>query len=93
MGVAVRRYIDILITIITFPYTPLVYISSFLAAASLFLYSFFYPSSTSKTMSGSIIVHTLLSLRILHSLEHSHFMGGFLAEYLGISSDVHHSLV
>ena len=27
--------------IITFPYTPLIYISSFLAAASLFLYSFF----------------------------------------------------
>ena len=48
MGVAVRRYIDILIIIITFPYTPIVYISSFLAAASLFLYSFFYPSSTSK---------------------------------------------
>ena len=48
MGVAVRRYIDILIIIITFPYTPLVYISSFLAVASLFLYSFFYPSSTSK---------------------------------------------
>ena len=69
MGVAVRRYIDILIIIITFPYTP------------------------AKMMSRSIIVHTLLSLRILHSLEHSHFMGGFLAEYLGISSDVHHSLL
>ena len=48
MGVAVRRYIDILIIIITFPYTLLVYISSFLAAASLFLPLFFYPSSTSK---------------------------------------------
>ena len=46
-----------------------------------------------KTMSNSIIVHTSLSLRILHSLEHSHFMEGFLAEYLGISSDVHHSLL
>ena len=48
MGVAVKRYIDIFKIIITFPYTPLVYISSFLAAASLFLYSFFNPSSTSK---------------------------------------------
>ena len=48
MGVAVRRYIDVLIIIITFPYTPLVYSSSFFATASLFLYSFFYPSSTSK---------------------------------------------
>ena len=46
-----------------------------------------------KTMSRSIIVHTSLSLRILHSLEHSHLMGGSLAEYLGISSDVHHSLL
>ena len=48
MGVVARRYIDILIIIITFPYTPLVYIALFLAAASLFLYSFFNPSSTSK---------------------------------------------
>ena len=49
MGVAVRRYIDILIIIITFPYIPLVYtLALFLAAASLFLYSYFYPSSTSK---------------------------------------------
>ena len=75
------------------PYTPLIYISSFLAAASLFLYSFFIQAPPAKTMSRSIIVHTLLSLRILHSLEHPHFMGGFLAEYLGISSDVHHSLL
>ena len=48
MGVAVRGYIDILIIIITFPYTPLVYISTFLAAASLFIYSFFHPNSTNK---------------------------------------------
>ena len=39
MGVAVRRYIDIHIIIITFPYSS--YISSFLAAASLLLCSFF----------------------------------------------------
>ena len=40
MGVAVRRYIDILVIIITFfPYST--YISSFLAAASLLLCSFF----------------------------------------------------
>ena len=39
MGVAVRRYIDIFIIIITFPYSTC--ISSFLAAASLFLCSFF----------------------------------------------------
>ena len=48
MGVAVRRYIDILIIIITFPYIPLVYISSFFGSSvpiSLFI---FYPSSTSK---------------------------------------------
>ena len=44
-------------------------------------------------MSRSIFIHTLLSLRILHSLEHSHFMGGFLDDYLGISLDVHHSLL
>ena len=48
MGVAIKRYIDILIIIITFPYTPLVYISSFFGSVSLFLYSFFNPSSTSK---------------------------------------------
>ena len=83
MGVAVRRYIDILI-IITFPYTTC--ISSFLAA---FLCSFFkIQAPPAKTMPRSIIVHTSLSLRILHSLEHSHFMGGSLCEYLGISSDV-----
>ena len=35
MGVAVRRYIDILIIIITFPYSTC--IGSFLAAASLLL--------------------------------------------------------
>ena len=39
MGVVVRRYIDILIIIITFPYSTC--ISSFLAAASLLLCSFF----------------------------------------------------
>ena len=38
MGVVIRRYIDIII-IITFPYSTC--ISSFLAAASLFLCSFF----------------------------------------------------
>ena len=38
MDVAVRRYIDILIIIITFPYSTC--ISSFLAAASLLLCSF-----------------------------------------------------
>ena len=38
MGVVVRRYIDILIIIITFPYSTC--ISSFLAAASLLLCSF-----------------------------------------------------
>ena len=38
MGVVVRRYIDILIIIITFPYSTC--ISSFLAATSLFLCSF-----------------------------------------------------
>ena len=93
MGVAVRRYIDILIIIITFPYTPLVYISSFFGSGvpiSLFIFLIQAPPAK---MSRSIIVHTLLSLRILHSLEHSHFMGGFLVEYLGISSDVHHSLL
>ena len=66
----------------------------YLAAASLFLCSFLkIQAPPAKTMSRSIIVHTSLSLRILHSLEHSHFMGGSLAEYLGISSDVHHSLL
>ena len=38
MGVVVRRYIDILVIIITFPYSTC--ISSFLAAASLLLCSF-----------------------------------------------------
>ena len=38
MGVAIRRYIDILIIIITFPYSTC--ISSFLAAASLLVCSF-----------------------------------------------------
>ena len=38
MGVVVRRYIDILIIIINFPYSTC--ISSFLAAASLLLCSF-----------------------------------------------------
>ena len=39
--VAVRRYIDILIIIINFPYTPLVYISSFFGSSvpiSLFIF-------------------------------------------------------
>ena len=40
MGVVVRRYIDILIIIINFPYSTC--ISSFLAAASLLLCSFFF---------------------------------------------------
>ena len=39
MGVVVRRYIDILTIIINFPYST--YISSFLAAVSLLLCSFF----------------------------------------------------
>ena len=57
----------------------------FLVAASRFLCSFFkIQAPPAKTMSKSIIVHTSLSLRILHSLEHSHLMGGSLAEYLGI---------
>ena len=38
VGVVVRRYIDILIIIITFPYSTC--ISSFLAAAALLLCSF-----------------------------------------------------
>ena len=38
MGAVVRRYIDILIIIITFPYSTC--ISSFLAAASLFFVHF-----------------------------------------------------
>ena len=41
MGVIVRRCIDILTIIINFPYSTLVYITSFLAAASLLLCSFF----------------------------------------------------
>ena len=40
MGVVVRRYIDILIIIITFPYSTCISISFFLAAASLLLSSF-----------------------------------------------------
>ena len=48
MGVAVRRYIDILIIIITFPYTPLVYISSFFGSSIPIYLFIFYPSSTSK---------------------------------------------
>ena len=41
VGVAVRRYIDILITIITFPYsTCIIIIALFFAAASLLLCSF-----------------------------------------------------
>ena len=40
VGVVVRRYIDILIIIINFLYTPLV-LGLFLAAASLLLCSFF----------------------------------------------------
>ena len=55
-----------------------------------FFIHFFIQAPPAKMMSRSIIVHTLLSLRILHSLEHSYFMGGFLDEYLGIS---HHSLL
>ena len=50
MGVAVRGYRDIVIKIITFPYTPLVYISSFFGSSiliSLFI-NYFHPSSTSK---------------------------------------------
>ena len=47
MGV-VRRFIDIFIIIITFPYTPLVYISSFFGSSVPISFSFFYPSSTSK---------------------------------------------
>ena len=93
MGVAVRRYIDILIIIITFPYSTC--ISSFFGSSVpyFFVHLKKIQAPPAKTMSRSIIVHTSLSLRILHSLEHSHFMGGSLAEYLGISSDVHHSLL
>ena len=85
MGVAVRKYIDILIITITFPYSTC--ISYFFGSTSLFIFKIQAPPA--KTMSRSIIIHTSLSLRILHSLEHSHFMGGSLAEYLGISLDVH----
>ena len=83
---------DILVIIITFPYSTC--ISSFFGSSvpiSLFIFKIQAPPG--KTMSRSIMVHTSLSLRILHSLEHSHFMGGSLAEYLAISSDVHHSLL
>ena len=82
MSVAVRRYIDILIIIITFPYSTC--ISSFFGS-SAFVPFLKIQAPPAKTMSRSIIVHTSLSLRILHSLEYSHFMGGFLAEYLVIS--------
>ena len=87
-------YLDILIIyiIITSPYSTC--ISTFLGSSvpiSLFIFKNQAPPA--KTMLRSIIVQTSLSLRILHSLEHSHFMGGFLAEYLGISSDVHHSFL
>ena len=87
MGVAVRGYIDILIIIITFPYSTC--ISPFFGSSVPTCSFFFNRSSPAKTMSRSIIVHTSLSLRVLHSLEYSQFMGGSLAEYLGISSDVH----
>ena len=82
-------YIDILIIIITFPYSYC--ISSFFGSMQrpYFFVHFLIQAPPAKTMSRSIIVHTSLSLRILHSLEHYHFMGGSLAEYLGISSDVH----
>ena len=47
MGVAVRRYIDILIIIITFPYSTC--ISSFFGnSVPTSLFNFFYPSSTCK---------------------------------------------
>ena len=81
-------YIDILIIINTFPYST--FISFFFAAASLLLCSFkTNPSSTSK---DDVKVNNRTYITItenLHSLEHSQFMGGSLAEYLGISSDVH----
>ena len=68
MGVAVRRYIDILIIIITFPYAPLVYISSFFGSSvPISLFIFLIQAPPAKTMSGSIIVHTLQSLRIYSS--------------------------
>ena len=51
MGVVVRRYIDILIIIINFPYSTC--ISSFLAAASLLLCSFL------KCFFGLIILNTV----------------------------------
>ena len=40
VGVVVRRYIDILIIIITFPYSTCIILGLFLAAASLLLCSF-----------------------------------------------------
>ena len=42
VGVAVRRYIDILIIIITFPYTPLVYINSFFGSSFFVHFLFFH---------------------------------------------------
>ena len=64
-------YIDIVIIIITFPYSTCIYLALFLAAATLLLCSFLkIQAPPAKTMSRSIIIHTSLSLRILHSLEH-----------------------
>ena len=89
MGVAVRRHKDIFIIIITFPYSTCIS-SCFRRCVPFSLFIFKkIQAPPANTMSRSIIVHTSLSLRILHSLEHTHFMGGSLAEYLGISSDVH----
>ena len=79
MGVAVRRYIDILIIIITFPYSTCIS-SFFCSSIPIALFIFLIQAPPAKSMSRSIIVHTSLSLRILHSLEHSHFMGGSLAD-------------
>ena len=62
MGVAVRRYIDILIIIITFPYIPLVYISSFLAARPYFFIHFYIQAPPAKTMSRSIIIESVDSI-------------------------------
>ena len=67
--------IDILKIIITFTYSTCISFFWQQRPTSLFIFKIQPPPG--KTMSRSIIIHTSLSLRILHSLEHSHFMGGF----------------
>ena len=70
-----------------------IHYSFFGSSVPISLFIFKNPSSTSKD-DVKVNNRTYITITVnLHSLEHSHFMEDFLAEYLGISSDVHHSLL